>query len=114
MHKGIVLLKRPKGTSVEALKEWWLGAHLDYSRRQPEVLKYTGSFVVGPAAGCPYTDDEPAYDMLVEFWCKDRATVEKVFNENYKAGGVADSLKHAGIRIAFIADEHVVVDRIEE
>jgi hypothetical protein len=114
MHKGIVLLKRPKGTSVEAFREWWLGSHLNYSRQRPEVLKYTGSFTVAPAAGSPYTEGEPAYDMLVEFWCKDRETVENVFNENFKAGGVADSLKHAGVRIAFIAEEHVIVDRTQE
>lgn len=79
MYKGIVLLKRPEGTSVEAFKAWWLGSHLDYSRQRPEVLKYTGSFTAGPAAGCPYIDDEPAFDMLVEFWCKDLETAQNVF-----------------------------------
>jgi hypothetical protein len=114
MHKGIVLLKRPKGTSVQAFREWWLGSHLSYSRQRPEVLKYTGSFTVAPAAGCPYVDDEPAFDLLVEIWCKDRETVEKVFKENFKAGGVADTLKNAGVRIAFVTDEHVIVDRAKE
>ena len=114
MHKGIVLLKRPKGTSVEAFREWWLGAHLDYSRKRPEVLRYTGSFTVAPAPGCPYVDDEPAFDMLVEFWCKDLETVHKVFNANFKDGGVGDTLKHAGVRIAFIAEERVVLDRTQQ
>ena len=111
MHKGIVLLKRPKGTTVEAFKAWWLGSHLDHSRQRSEVLKYTGSFTVAPAAGSPYVENEPAFDMLVEIWCKDRETVEKVFNENFKSGGVADTLKHAGVRIAFVAEEHIVLDR---
>ena len=111
MHKGIVLLKRPEGTSVEAFRHWWLGSHLDYSRQRPEVLKYTGSFTVAPAAGSPYVDDEPAYDMVVEIWCKDRETVERVFNENFKAGGVGDTLRHARVRIAFVAEEHIVLDR---
>ena len=87
---------------------------MDYSRQRPEVLKYTGSFTVAPAAGSPYVEDEPAYDMLVEFWCKDFETVEKVFNANFKAGGVADTMKHAGVRIAFITEEHVVLDRTQK
>ena len=41
MHKGVVLLKRPKGMSVEDFKAWFLGPHLEYSRARPEVLKYT-------------------------------------------------------------------------
>jgi hypothetical protein len=113
MYKGIVLLKRPQGTSVEAFREWWVGSHLNYSRQRPEVLRYTGSFTVAPAAGCPYVEDEPAYDLLVEFWCKDLETVTNVFNENFKAGGVEDSLVHSRMRIAFIAEEHIVVDRIQ-
>jgi hypothetical protein len=114
MHKGIVLLKRPKGTSVESFRDWWLGPHLNHSRQRPEVLKYTGSFTVAPAAGCPYVDGEPVFDLLVEFWCKDLETAVNVFNENFKAGGVADSLKHAGVRVAFVADEHVIVDRTQK
>ncbi len=111
MHKGIVLLKRPQGTSLEDFKAWWLGPHLEYSRQRPEVLKYTGSFTVAPAAGCPYVEDEPAFDLLVEIWCKDKETVEMVFNENFKAGGVKDAKTNSGLRVAFVTDEHVVMDR---
>ena len=113
MYKGIVLLKRPNTMTVEQFKAWFLGPHLEYSRSRPEVLKYTGSFTVAPAAGSPFVDGEPAYDILVEFWCKDRETAESVFNKNYKAGGVNDTLTHAGVRIAFVAEEHIIVDRLQ-
>jgi hypothetical protein len=111
MHKGIVLLKRPKGMTVQEFKEWFLGPHLEYSRARPEVLKYTGSFTVAPGPGSPYVDGEPAYDILAEIWCTDLKAVQNAFAALQKAGGVADSQKYAAIRIAYIAEEHVVFDR---
>lgn len=111
MYKGIVLLKRPPGTSVEDFRKWFLGPHLDYSRARPEVLKYTGSFTAAPAPASPFQDGEPAYDILVEIWCKDLESVKNAFAANQAAGGINDSLRHAGIRIAYIAEEHVVFDR---
>jgi hypothetical protein len=114
MHKGIVLLKRPPGTTMEEFKAWFLGPHLNYSRARPEVLRYTGSFTVAPAPGSPFHDGEPDYDIIAEIWCKDLESVANAFAANQAAGGVKDSLSHAGTRIAFIAEEHVVFDRTSE
>ena len=114
MHKGIVLLKRPSGMTVEAFREWFLGPHLNYSKSRPEVLRYTGSFTVAPAPGSPFRDGEPDYDIIAEIWCEDLATVQNVYAELQKAGGVKDSQTHASVRIAFLAEEHVVFDRIKE
>lgn len=112
MHKGVVLLKRPKGMSVEDFKAWFLGPHLEYSRARPEVLKYTGSFTVAPAPGSPFKDGEPDYDILVEIWCKDLASVQSAYAALHAAGGVKDTLSHAGTRIAYIAEEHIIFDRM--
>jgi hypothetical protein len=111
MHKGIVLLKRPAGMTREAFKAWFLGPHLDYSRSRPEVLKYTGSFTVAPAPGSPFPDGEPDYDIVAEIWCTDLAAVQSAYTGLQRAGGVSDSQTHASVRIAFIAEEHVVFDR---
>lgn len=114
MHKGVVLLKRPKGMSVEDFRAWFMGPHLNYSRSRPEVLKYTGSFTVAPGPASPYVDGEPVYDILVEIWCKDRETVENAFRELQAAGGVKDTLTHAGTRIAFISEEVIIFDRTQQ
>ena len=112
MHKGIVLLKRPKGMTVEEFKAWFLGPHLDFSRSRPEVLRYTGSFTVAPGPGSPYKDGEPDYDIVAEIWCKDLASIQSAYAALYAAGGVKDSQTHAGTRISFIAEEHVVFDKL--
>ncbi len=114
MHKGVVLLKRPKGMSVEDFRAWFMGPHLDYSRARPEVLKYTGSFTVAPGPASPFVDGEPAYDILVEIWCKDLEAVQSAYEALYAAGGVKDTLSHAGTRIAFIAEEHIVFDKLQQ
>lgn len=114
MHKGIVLLKRPAGMSVEDFRAWFMGPHLEYSKSRPEVLKYTGSFTVAPAPGSPFTDGEPAFDIVAEIWCKDLEAVQSVYAALRSAGGVKDSQTHASVRIAFLAEEHVIFDRTKQ
>ena len=114
MYKGVVLLKRPKGTSVEDFRAWFMGPHLDYSRARPEVIKYTGSFTVAPGPSSPFKDNEPDYDILVEIWCNDLESIKRAFAANEAEGGIEDSLAHAGKRVAFIAEETVIFDRTTE
>lgn len=113
MHKGIVLLKRPSGMSVADFRAWFMGPHLDFARSRPEVLRYTGSFTVAEGPASPFIDGEPAFDIVVEIWCKDLEAAQTAYAGLHGAGGVKDTLTHAGTRIAFIAEEHVIFDKMK-
>lgn len=111
MHKGVVLLKRPVGVSIEDFRAWFMGQHLEFARARPEIIKYTGSFTVAAGPHSPYENGEPAYDMIAEIWCEDRETVESAFAKLHAAGGIKDVMKHVGYRLSFICEENVIFDR---
>lgn len=111
MHKGIVLLKRAPELSPEEFEEWFLGPHLDFSRSRPEVRRYTGSVVVAEGPDSPWIDGEPAFDIVSEIWCDSLEDVQSAFAALRQMGGVKDSKSVSSVRIALIAEEHLVFDR---
>ncbi|MDE3102334.1 MAG: hypothetical protein KGJ98_08875 [Chloroflexota bacterium] len=75
------------------------------------MLRYTGSFTVGEAPGSPFIDGEPAFDIVSEIWCSDLPAIQSAYDGLRRAGGPLDTLSHAGTRIAFLAEEHVIFDK---
>ncbi len=103
-----MLLKRRAHISSDDFESWFLGEHARHAAEVggERLLKYTGSFVVAPGPRSPWPNNEPAVDVVSEFWCTDRATVEATYADLAGARGeVNNVLGMVSWREAFVAEE---------
>ena len=82
MIKAVGFLKRKPGMSFDDFMSYYKTKHSklgDEVMRSVGALRYVRRFIV-PAAN-PFTGDTPEseYDVIVEFWFKDQASLEANF-----------------------------------
>lgn len=105
-YKGIVLLKRKKGTRKEDLLDWLIDRHAHYGRAVDSIYRYTGSLIVAPGPRYEFEGGEPPFDLINEIWCKDRETLERAYAELDRNGGPKHTIASVSRRVSLIAAEY--------
>lgn len=108
MHKIIVYLKRPTGTTREEFLKWYFDVHVPLVKSAGGFERYTASIVVDSGPASPWPDGEPPFELVAEVWCEDLDAVRALKERLQNNGAAADSAAHTGERMAVITEEVIL------
>lgn len=101
MVKLICLINRPETVAANAFRAWWLGHHSHVASRLPGLRRYTINVA---------REEDGPFDGVAELWFDDEQAMTRAFASDVGQECAREDRELIRGRIAFITEEHVIVE----
>ncbi len=108
MYKVISLLKRKRGTAVEAFQRYWLEQHGPLGARFPNLLRYVQSHALPQG----YKKGDLIFDGISEIWLDSQDSYRAALEQTQAAQILEDESKFTDmcVKVVLPVDVHVIKD----